>query len=161
MLDIMMPGESGFDLCRRVRRTSDVPILFLSARGRRRRQDPRAGTGRRRLHRQVGDSGRGRGARESGAAPVHRPGSGRDARLTLGPLEIDLRAREVRSRVSRFADAQVSSISSSSSPNIRARSSPTISCWSASGKESVTVTRSPSQLRVFGTRSSPIRRIRP
>ncbi len=33
LLDIMMPGESGFELCRRVRRTSDVPILFLSARG--------------------------------------------------------------------------------------------------------------------------------
>lgn len=33
LLDIMMPGESGFELCRRVRRASDVPILFLSARG--------------------------------------------------------------------------------------------------------------------------------
>lgn len=33
LLDIMMPGESGFAFCRRVRRTSDVPILFLSARG--------------------------------------------------------------------------------------------------------------------------------
>jgi len=33
LLDIMMPGQSGFDLCRRIRRTSEVPILFLSARG--------------------------------------------------------------------------------------------------------------------------------
>lgn len=33
ILDIMMPGESGFDFCRRLRRESDVPILFLSARG--------------------------------------------------------------------------------------------------------------------------------
>ena len=33
LLDIMMPGESGFEFCRQVRRTSDVPILFLSARG--------------------------------------------------------------------------------------------------------------------------------
>lgn len=33
LLDIMLPGESGFDLCRRLRRDSDVPILFLSARG--------------------------------------------------------------------------------------------------------------------------------
>lgn len=32
LLDVMMPGESGFELCRRLRRTSDVPILFLSAR---------------------------------------------------------------------------------------------------------------------------------
>jgi DNA-binding response OmpR family regulator len=33
LLDIMMPGESGFELCKQVRRSSDVPILFLSARG--------------------------------------------------------------------------------------------------------------------------------
>nr|WP_306812952.1 response regulator transcription factor [Paenibacillus soyae] len=32
ILDIMMPGQSGFDLCRRIRTESDVPILFLSAR---------------------------------------------------------------------------------------------------------------------------------
>ncbi|MDQ2743900.1 MAG: response regulator transcription factor [Chloroflexota bacterium] len=33
LLDIMLPGESGFDLCRQLRRASAVPILFLSARG--------------------------------------------------------------------------------------------------------------------------------
>ena len=32
LLDVMMPGISGFELCRQVRATSDVPILFLSAR---------------------------------------------------------------------------------------------------------------------------------
>jgi DNA-binding response OmpR family regulator len=32
LLDVMMPGQSGFDLCRQIRSTSDVPILFLSAR---------------------------------------------------------------------------------------------------------------------------------
>lgn len=32
ILDIMMPGQTGFDLCRQIRTTSDVPILFLSAR---------------------------------------------------------------------------------------------------------------------------------
>ncbi|MFF2889125.1 response regulator transcription factor [Paenibacillus sp. NPDC057967] len=32
VLDIMMPGENGFELCRRLRKDSDVPILFLSAR---------------------------------------------------------------------------------------------------------------------------------
>jgi DNA-binding response OmpR family regulator len=31
LLDVMMPGMSGFDLCRQIRETSDVPILFLSA----------------------------------------------------------------------------------------------------------------------------------
>ncbi|UFJ39458.1 response regulator transcription factor [Brevibacillus humidisoli] len=32
ILDIMMPGQNGFDFCRRIRQESDVPILFLSAR---------------------------------------------------------------------------------------------------------------------------------
>lgn len=32
VLDIMMPGASGFELCRRIRAESGVPILFLSAR---------------------------------------------------------------------------------------------------------------------------------
>jgi DNA-binding response OmpR family regulator len=33
LLDVMLPGASGFDLCRRIRERSDVPLLFLSARG--------------------------------------------------------------------------------------------------------------------------------
>jgi DNA-binding response OmpR family regulator len=33
LLDVMLPGASGFDLCRHIRSASDVPILFLSARG--------------------------------------------------------------------------------------------------------------------------------
>jgi DNA-binding response OmpR family regulator len=32
LLDVMMPGQSGFELCRQIRETSDIPILFLSAR---------------------------------------------------------------------------------------------------------------------------------
>lgn len=32
VLDIMMPGQNGFELCRRIRAESHVPILFLSAR---------------------------------------------------------------------------------------------------------------------------------
>jgi DNA-binding response OmpR family regulator len=32
VLDIMMPGPSGFDVCRQIRATADVPILFLTAR---------------------------------------------------------------------------------------------------------------------------------
>ncbi|MCK9861829.1 response regulator transcription factor [Paenibacillus sp. ATY16] len=32
ILDIMMPGQNGFDLCRRIRAESSIPILFLSAR---------------------------------------------------------------------------------------------------------------------------------
>jgi DNA-binding response OmpR family regulator len=33
LLDVMLPGRSGFDLCREIRATSEVPVLFLSARG--------------------------------------------------------------------------------------------------------------------------------
>src|SRR4051812_4559125 len=33
VLDVMLPGGSGFEVCRRIRERSDVPLLFLSARG--------------------------------------------------------------------------------------------------------------------------------
>ena len=33
LLDIMLPGVSGIDLCRALRQQSDVPIIFISARG--------------------------------------------------------------------------------------------------------------------------------
>ena len=33
LLDIMLPGTSGIDLCRALRRESDVPIIFISAKG--------------------------------------------------------------------------------------------------------------------------------
>lgn len=32
LLDVMMPGLSGFEVVRKIRETSDVPVLFLSAR---------------------------------------------------------------------------------------------------------------------------------
>lgn len=32
ILDVMLPGQDGFEVCREVRDTSDVPILFLTAR---------------------------------------------------------------------------------------------------------------------------------
>ena len=32
LLDVSMPKSNGFDICRQIRRTSDVPIIFLSAR---------------------------------------------------------------------------------------------------------------------------------
>ncbi len=34
LLDIMLPGVDGFTLCRELRRQSDAPIIFLTARGR-------------------------------------------------------------------------------------------------------------------------------
>jgi DNA-binding response OmpR family regulator len=32
LLDVSMPKSNGFDICRQIRRTSDIPIIFLSAR---------------------------------------------------------------------------------------------------------------------------------
>ena len=33
ILDVMLPGISGYDICKEIRRESDVPILMLTARG--------------------------------------------------------------------------------------------------------------------------------
>jgi DNA-binding response OmpR family regulator len=33
LLDVMLPGESGFEVVRQIRGSSEVPVLFLSARG--------------------------------------------------------------------------------------------------------------------------------
>ena len=33
ILDLMLPGRSGFDLCKRIRQTSSIPIIMLTARG--------------------------------------------------------------------------------------------------------------------------------
>jgi two-component system, OmpR family, response regulator MtrA len=33
VLDVMMPGLDGFEVCRRLRRGSDVPVIMLTARG--------------------------------------------------------------------------------------------------------------------------------
>ena len=33
LLDIMLPGKDGFELCREIRKTSNIPIIMLTARG--------------------------------------------------------------------------------------------------------------------------------
>ena len=33
ILDVMLPGMNGFEVCRRIRRDSDVPVIMLTARG--------------------------------------------------------------------------------------------------------------------------------
>lgn len=32
LLDVMMPGKDGFAVCREIRKTSDVPVIFITAR---------------------------------------------------------------------------------------------------------------------------------
>jgi DNA-binding response OmpR family regulator len=101
LLDVMMPGASGFEVLRRIRESADVPVLFLSARD--------------------GDSDKIRGLRLGGddyvvksatpdevVARVHavlrryRPGAAtpehaaEDGVLDFGRLVIDVRAHEVR-----------------------------------------------------------------
>ena len=34
LLDVMLPGMSGFDICKEIRRNRETPIIFLTARGR-------------------------------------------------------------------------------------------------------------------------------
>jgi DNA-binding response OmpR family regulator len=95
LLDVMLPGRSGFDLCRQIRGHSDVPVLFLSARD--------------------GDAdkirGLGLGADDyvvKSATPAEvvarikavlrryrQPGNGPRNPLRFGRLEVDLAAREV------------------------------------------------------------------
>jgi DNA-binding response OmpR family regulator len=99
LLDVLMPGASGFEVLRRIRETTNVPVLFLSAR--------------------EGDSDKIRGLRLGGddyvvksatpdevVARVHavlrraRPAATRDdtrdGALDFGRLVIDVRAHEVR-----------------------------------------------------------------
>jgi DNA-binding response OmpR family regulator len=93
LLDVMLPGRSGFDLCREIRVASAIPVLFLSARD--------------------GDAdkirGLGLGADDyivKSATPaevvarvkavLRRSGASRpSARLRFGRLEVDLAAHEV------------------------------------------------------------------
>jgi two-component system, OmpR family, response regulator len=93
LLDVMLPGRSGLDLCREIRAASEVPVLFLSARG--------------------GDAdkirGLGLGADDyivKSATPaevvarvkavLRRSGrAGGSGRLRFGRLEVDLAAHEV------------------------------------------------------------------
>src|SRR5262249_54148949 len=93
LLDVMLPGESGFDICRRLRRRWDVPIVFLTARAE--------------------DSDKIRGLRlgaddyvVKSATPAEvvervkavlrppRPAAVPGARLRFGELELDLAAHE-------------------------------------------------------------------
>lgn len=34
LLDIMLPGADGFTICREIRKKSDIPVIFITARGR-------------------------------------------------------------------------------------------------------------------------------
>jgi DNA-binding response OmpR family regulator len=96
LLDVMMPGQSGFDLCRQIRSRSDVPILFLSARGEDIAKIRGLGLG--------GDDYIVKSATPSEVvarvkAVLRRSGRGAsfaETVLDFGRLTLDVRAREVR-----------------------------------------------------------------
>ena len=69
ILDLMLPRLDGVELCRILRRESEVPIIMLTARGSPGRADRRTGQRGRRLHRQALRSGGGHRPRPGGASP--------------------------------------------------------------------------------------------
>ena len=69
LLDLMLPGRDGVDVCRDIRAESGVPIVMLTARDRHHRRSRRTGSGRRRLRRQA-FQGQGAGRQnQNSAAP--------------------------------------------------------------------------------------------
>ena len=94
LIDIMLPGIDGFELCRTIRRHSDVPIVMVTARND--THDIVAG-----LEAGADDYvTKPFGARELVArlqAALRRAGGGSDApTITVDGLEVDLSARTVR-----------------------------------------------------------------
>ena len=69
ILDVMLPGEDGLSLCRKVRAESQIPIIMLTARGEDVDRILGPGDGRRRLSRQAVQPARIAGADQRGAAP--------------------------------------------------------------------------------------------
>ena len=95
LLDVMLPDGDGFDLCRKIRATDDIPIVMLTARG-----DE--------LDRIIGlelgaddylpksFNPRELLARLRAVLRRRAPPQGPDPVLRFGPLEVDRAAREVR-----------------------------------------------------------------
>jgi DNA-binding response OmpR family regulator len=95
LLDVMLPGQSGFELCRWVRQRRDLPILFLSAYGEDVNKIRGLGLG--------GDDYIVKSvtpaevvARVRAVLRRYRGGAAPAAPLSFGRLAIDVRAREVR-----------------------------------------------------------------
>jgi two-component system phosphate regulon response regulator OmpR len=95
LLDVMLPDSDGFEVCRRIRAASDVPILMLTARG----QDEDRIVG---LEIGADDylpkpfNPRELVARLRAVLRRRRPAGGRTAPLRFGRLAIDRDARAVR-----------------------------------------------------------------
>ena len=101
VLDLMLPGIDGLEVCRRLRAMAPVPIVILTARGQESDRIVGLDLGRRRLRGQaVLDQGAGRpgagGAPPgAGAAGAAAPGDGPQCYVD-GDLEVDVAARQAR-----------------------------------------------------------------
>lgn len=70
IVDIMMPGIDGFELCVRMRQMRDIPVIFLSAKDEEARPSRRLHPGRRGLRHQALPAPRIGGPRESAPTPT-------------------------------------------------------------------------------------------
>ena len=95
LLDLSLPDGDGRDICRQLRRDSDVPIIMVTASGTRDRPRRRARARRRRLRRQAVRDRRGGRADPRRAPPRPRASSEDPPRFISSDLRIDLGARRV------------------------------------------------------------------
>ena len=58
ILDLMLPGMDGFEICKQIREEKNIPVIMVSAKKRRHRQDTGTGAGSRRLYDQTFQSQR-------------------------------------------------------------------------------------------------------
>jgi len=95
LLDVMLPGIDGFEVCKRIRAAHDVPVVMLTARG----DDADRIVG---LELGADDyvpkpfNPRELLARMRAVLRRARPGAAAADKLTIGPLELDLGGRIVR-----------------------------------------------------------------
>ena len=132
LLDVMLPDGDGRDLCREIRRTSDVPIIMLTARGEEvdKIVGPRAGS--RRLRREAVQRRRARRshARDHAARPRHRAQGPRHRRSTHPRSRPPAPSRSGTSPSSSPRRSSTSCISSWRTPARSARASRS---WTRSG----------------------------
>ena len=95
VLDVMLPGIDGLELCRWIRARSELPVILLTARGRGGRPHRRARARGRRLRDEAVLAPRARRPRAHRAAARGAHRSEPTARFSFGDIEIDTQTREV------------------------------------------------------------------